>query len=220
MVGWTVVKGLVWWGRTKVFRGAIDRRPKYLQSRDRNGMLPPRIEKVGVTALGALAGAEGDQTFADLVAPLVPAAQRLAYGMLQNPHDCEDAVQEATFKAWRAFPRLRAESNPRAWFLKIVANECRQRRRSRWWSIVKVASAGDDTPSISSSDDEAAMDLRRAVRGLPDDMRLAIVLRYYLDLPFEEVGSVLGVSGPAAKARVHRALVRLRVEIPEVSADA
>ena len=57
-------------------------------------------------------------------------------------------------------------------------------------------------------------------RRLPDDMRLAIVMRYYLDLPFDEVGSVLGVSGPAAKARVHRALVRLRVEIPEVSADA
>src|SRR5437868_11204692 len=151
---------------------AIGQRPKYLQSRDRNGMLPPRIEKVGVTALGALAGAEGDQTFADLVAPLVPAAQRLAYGMLQNTHDCEDAVQEATFKAWRAFPRLRAESNLRAWFLKIVANECRQRRRSRWWSIVKVASVGDTAPPSQAKDEEAAMDLRRAVGRLPDDMRI------------------------------------------------
>jgi len=183
-------------------------------------MSPPRIESGGVTALGALAGAEGDQTFADFVAPLVPAAQRLAYGMLQNPHDCEDAVQEATFKAWRAFPRLRAGSNLRAWFLKIVANECRQRRRSRWWSIVKVASVGDTAQPSPAKDEEAAMDLRRAVGRLPDDMRLAIVLRYYMDLPFEEVGSVLGVSGAAAKARVHRALVRLRVDIPEVSADA
>ena len=173
-----------------------------------------------MTALGALAGDEADQTFAELVAPLVPAAQRLAYGMLQNAHDCEDAVQEATFKAWRAFPRLREESNLRAWFLKIVANECRQRRRNRWWSVLKVAAPNEDAAS-PAGDDEAAMDLRSALAKLPDEMRLAVVLRYYMDLPFDEVGRVLGVSGPAAKARVHRALVRLRVEIPEmISGDA
>jgi len=172
-----------------------------------------------VTALGAVAGTEADQTFADLVLPLVPAAHRLAFGMLQNPHECEDAVQEATFKAWRALPRLRDESNLRAWFLKIVANECRQRRRNRWWSIVKFASR-DEEPTPVAGDHEAAMDMRRAVSRLPVEMRLAIVLRYYMDLPFDEVGRVLGVSGPAAKARVHRALVRLRVEVPEVSDDA
>ena len=172
-----------------------------------------------MTALGAVAGAEGDQAFADLVGPLVPSAQRLAFGMLQNPHECEDAVQEATFKAWRALPRLRDESNLRAWFLKIVANECRQRRRNRWWSVVKFGSR-DDEPQPVAGDDEAVLDLRRAVSRLPVEMRLAIVLRYYMDLPFDEVGRVLGVSGPAAKARVHRALVKLRVEVPEVTEHA
>jgi len=64
------------------------------------------------------------------------------------------------------------------------------------------------------------MDLRHSLGKLPAQMKLAIVLRYYLDLPFDEVGRVLGVSEKAAKARVHRALVRLRVEVPEVNADA
>jgi RNA polymerase sigma factor (sigma-70 family) len=64
------------------------------------------------------------------------------------------------------------------------------------------------------------MDLRRAVGRLPAKMKLAIVLRYYLDLPFDEVGRVLGVSSKAARARVHRALVRLRVEVPEMLNDA
>jgi len=185
----------------------------------RNGMHGPRIETYGVTALEGLTEANQDRPFADLVTPLIPAAQRLAYGMLQNTHDCEDAVQEATFKAWRAFPRLREGSNLRAWFLTIVANECRQRRRNRWWSILKLGTTPieDSTPSGS---DEAAMDLRRAVNRLPAEMKLAIVLRYYLDLPFDEVGRVFGVSSNAAKARVHRALVRLRVEIPEMLDDA
>ena len=172
-----------------------------------------------MTALEVAAEAHQDQAFVDLVAPLVPVAQRLAYGMLQSRHEAEDAVQDATFKAWRAFPRFREGSNARAWFLTIVANECRQRRRSRWWSIVRRAApvAEDAAPPDLG---EQAMDQRRAVSRLPVQMRLAIVLRYYLDLPFDEVGRVLNVSENAAKARVHRALTRLRVEVPEVQPDA
>ena len=159
-----------------------------------------------------------DGQFAELLAPYVPIAQRLAFGMLQNPHDCEDAVQEATFKAWRAFPRLRDGSDLRAWFLTIVANECRQRRRSRWWSTLKLAE-----PSLLSAPperlDEAAIDMRRALNRLPQQMKLVIVLRYYLDLSFDDVGRVLGVGADAAKARVHRALARLRVDVPEMLKD-
>lgn len=173
-----------------------------------------------MTALGAIAGAGAEQTFAALLAPLVPAAQRLAFAMLQNQSDCEDAVQEATFKAWRALPKIRGGSNLRAWFLKIVANECRQRRRSRWWSVVKFATREEEAAPAASAHDESTLDLRRAVRSLPEEMRLAIVLRYYMDFSFEEIGAVLGVSASAAKARVHRALVRLRVEVQEVSDDA
>jgi RNA polymerase sigma-70 factor, ECF subfamily len=179
----------------------------------------PRIDSYGVTALEALGEANQEGQFADLVAPLVPAAQRLAYGMLQNAHDCEDAVQDATFKAWRAFPRLREGSDLRAWFLTIVANECRQRRRNRWWSILKLARPPEGE-SIAVGSNEAAMDLRSALVRLPAEMKLAIVLRYFLDLPFDEVGRVLGVSSKAARARVHRALIRLRVEVPEMLNDA
>jgi DNA-directed RNA polymerase specialized sigma24 family protein len=46
-------------------------------------------------------------------------------------------------------------------------------------------------------------------------MRLTLVLRYYLDLPFDEIGRVLKCSPQAAKSRTHRALAKLRVEVPE-----
>ena len=156
-----------------------------------------------------LAEAHPDAAFADLVLPLVPGAQRLAYGMLQNAQEAEDAVQDATFKAWRGFGRFRQGSNARAWFLTIVANECRQRRRSRWWSIVRTASPPEPAPDRGSRL-EAAIDIRGALSRLPPEMKL----------PFAEVGAVLRVSEKAAKARVHRALTRLRVDVPEVDADA
>jgi hypothetical protein len=67
----------------------------------RNTMPTRRVEVSGVTALDALVEAHEGQPIADLIAALVPAAQRVAYAMLQNAHDCEDAVQEATFKGLR-----------------------------------------------------------------------------------------------------------------------
>ena len=157
----------------------------------------------------------GDRSgFLDLLLPLVPAGQRLAFAMLQNAHDAEDAVQEATLKAWRAVDRVREGSPLRPWFLTIVANECRQRRRNRWWSVTKMA----DLVEIASSGPEANEDiaeLRSALRRLPASMRLTLVLRYYLDLPFDEIGRVLKCSPQAAKSRTHRALAKLRVEVPE-----
>jgi RNA polymerase sigma-70 factor (ECF subfamily) len=157
----------------------------------------------------------GDRSgFLDLLLPLVPAGQRLAYAMLQNAHDAEDAVQEATLKAWRAVDRVREGSPLRPWFLTIVANECRQRRRNRWWSVTKVADLGEIAgPGPEANEDVA--ELRSALRRLPSRMRLTLVLRYYLDLPFDEIGRVLKCSPQAAKSRTHRALAKLRVEVPE-----
>lgn len=166
--------------------------------------------------------AADQQSFMKQVALMLPLAQRLAYGMLQNAPEYEDALQDAYFKAWRAFPRLREGSDVRAWFLTIVANECRQRRRSRWWSTLKMESppAGVSNRHGHGLVDEETIELRRALNRIPRDMKMALVLRYYLDFSFEDIGRVLGVSAAAAKSRTHRALSRLRVEVPEVLADA
>jgi hypothetical protein len=64
----------------------------------RNKMPTRRIEVSGVTALDVLV--EG-QPISDLITALVPTAERLAAAMLQNAHDCEYVVQEATFKGLR-----------------------------------------------------------------------------------------------------------------------
>jgi DNA-directed RNA polymerase specialized sigma24 family protein len=53
---------------------------------------------------------------------------------------------------------------------------------------------------------------------LPHDQRLAVILRYYLDLSFAEVGQTMGISAKAAKSRTYRALERLRLS-PEVLPD-
>ena len=164
----------------------------------------------------ALAGDE--EAFVHLLEPLLPAAYRLAVGMLRNESEAEDAVQESVLKAWRHFGRFRRDADLQPWFFTIVANECRRQRRSRWWSVIKQARPTEDQSVGSAQVDPAIGDLRLAVYRLPHEQRLAVVLRYYLDLSFDEVAQTLGISTKAAKSRTYRALERLRLS-PEVLRD-
>ena len=162
----------------------------------------------------AVAGDE--RAFDELIGPLVEPGFRLAVSMLENREEAEDAVQEATIKAWRNLHQLKDAGVARSWFFTIVANQCRSVRRGRWWSVVKLAAP--EQPR-SGPEDQAVQrtDLERAMRSLGRDDRLALYLRYYMDLPLSEVATVLGVSETAAKSRIHRAAQGLKpaVEVPE-----
>jgi RNA polymerase sigma-70 factor, ECF subfamily len=154
----------------------------------------------------ALAGDGG--AFAELLRPEYRAAVRLANALLHNLDEAEDAVQEAAIKAWRKLGNLREGSPLRPWFLAIVANECRSVRRTRWWS----GRVNLDVPESEADavDVAAAVDLRRALVHLDYDQRLVLVLRYYLDMQFEEIAVTLAISPNAARSRVERAVNRLR----------
>jgi RNA polymerase sigma-70 factor, ECF subfamily len=161
----------------------------------------------------------GDQAaFVLLIEPILPAAYRLAVGMLRSESDAEDAVQEAVLNAWRNFGRFRPDSDIRPWLFTIVANECRHQRRSRWFSVIRRSEPPDDIVDETSAIDPATMDLRRALYRLPHDQRLAVILRFYLDLSYDEVAQTLGISNKAAKSRTYRAVERLRLS-PEVLPD-
>ncbi|HLZ95205.1 MAG TPA: RNA polymerase sigma factor [Candidatus Dormibacteraeota bacterium] len=153
----------------------------------------------------ARAGDRG--AFAEILRPEYRVAYRLAYGLLQDVDEAEDAVQEAAFTAWRRIGNLHEGSSLRPWFLGIVANRCRSVKRSRWWSVTKIEPPEKEA---RTADLEASIDLRRALRRLGHDERLVLVLRYYLDMPFEEIATTLGISPKAARTRVERAVHRLK----------
>jgi RNA polymerase sigma-70 factor, ECF subfamily len=165
------------------------------------------------TGLGAARAADFDR----LLRPLFDDAYRLALIILRRPHEAEDAVQEATVKAWLALGRLRDEAAVRTWFLRIVANQCRSMRRGRWFGVLSLseppASGPDPGPAAVR-----AVDLSRALSRLGPDDRTALFLHFHLDLPLPEVAAVLRVSESAARSRVYRALKRLKpdLEISEV----
>src|SRR5438034_11836562 len=92
--------------------------------------------------------AQGDlESFSQLIDPLLGPAYRLAAVMLGDRSAAEDAVQEASIKAWRKLRQLRGDAHSlRAWFLSIVANECRMARRTLWFSGIKLAELPPHAP--------------------------------------------------------------------------
>jgi RNA polymerase sigma-70 factor (ECF subfamily) len=161
----------------------------------------------------------GDKiAFESLLRPLVGPAARLAYAMLQDRTEAEDIVQEAAVKAWRRLGNVRPGAEFKPWFLAIVANQCRTVRRASWWSELRLehnAAAHGRSPETVAVHNT---DLRRALMALPPDQRAAITLHFYLDLPLDEVGEVLGISVAGVKSRINRALKRMRPALHEVLA--
>jgi len=154
---------------------------------------------------------QGDaESFSRLIEPLLDPAYRLAAVMLADRGAAEDALQEASIKAWRKIRQLRGDAaSLRPWFLSIVANECRMSRRTRWWSVIKLANLRE--PQARES--ESYTDLHRALLKLDLDERLPLVLHFYLDLPLDEVARTLRISPSAAKSRIYRAAKRLRADL-------
>lgn len=150
--------------------------------------------------------------FETAVARSLEPCLKVARVVLSDPGEAEDAVQEAVLKAWRHLEQLRDDAHMLPWLLGIVANECRMTRRRRWWKVARLA---DPPRSAHAGDveDIEGRELRRAIRGLPHDLRMVIALRYYLDLPLDEVALTVGIPLGTAKSRLFRAASRLRREL-------
>jgi RNA polymerase sigma-70 factor, ECF subfamily len=151
----------------------------------------------------------GRTDFDALVGPHLDAGYRIALAILRNPDEARDAVQESAFKAWRKLSQLHEGKPARPWFLAIVANQCRSELRRHWWSVVRMPDVEAATTHQEAGSAET-MDIDRELAKLPPDDRLALFLYFYLDLPMEEVGAVLGLSAGGAKTRVYRAAKKLR----------
>ncbi len=153
---------------------------------------------------------QGDRAaYERLLAPALLPATRLALAMLQDRSEAEDVFQEAALRAWRRLRNLRPGARFQPWFIGIVANECREVRRGRWWRLVRVA----EVLATEAADESAWLegeDLRRAVLALPHDQRIAILLHFHLDMTVADVSAVLGISPAGVRTRIKRAVRRLR----------
>lgn len=123
------------------------------------------MAETGEAALIRAATRGDGAAFAELIRPSYALAFRVAYGMLQDYDEAEDAIQEASLKAWRRLANLREGANLRPWFLGIVANQCRSTSRTPWSSVSMEVDQSVATDAPADAAASVAVDFPQEPRG-------------------------------------------------------
>ncbi len=152
---------------------------------------------------------------------LVELNQRAVIGtvarMLNNLDDAHDIAQQVFIRVWRSAARYEPSAKFTTWLFTItrnlVFNEMRRRTRKREISIeaqleehhLDHAAPERSNPDVQVQQEELERAIDAAIQSLPEKQRMAVALRKYEDMPYEEICVVLGMSLSAVKSLLFRA---------------
>ena len=157
-----------------------------------------------------------DTVFVSALEPELPMAYRLAGYLMGDSAEAQDAVQEASIRAWRGWPNLRERDRFHSWFSQILVNVCRTRLRQRG----KRRTVDVDEVDLETGDPFRAALARdaigRALSCLSNELRMVVVLRYWGELSLAEIADRLQIPVGTVKSRHHAALQALRRRIEPV----
>jgi RNA polymerase sigma-70 factor, ECF subfamily len=140
-----------------------------------------------------------------------PSYLRVARGIVGDRDLAHDAVQEAFVKAIRSHEQFRGESQFETWLWRIVVNVARDTARQK----IRSKPIFDTVEQWMDSADWP--ELRDAIAALPERQRLAVFLRHFADLNYDQIAAVLQVKRGTVAATLHTAHDTLREQIREVS---
>lgn len=148
--------------------------------------------------------------YEDEVERLAPSLRRIAYSIVRNEHDAQDAVQQALLAIWARrecveFARLKP------YLTRAVMNACRDIQRARQKAIPMK-----EMPEMSYQPPDGV--LADAVERLPEELRLPLLLHYMEGYKLAEIAGALGQSLPQVTSRLFRARKRLKRMLEEAEA--
>lgn len=147
--------------------------------------------------------------FEERLAECGPLAYRVARGVLRNDADAEDVAQEALLRAYRRFDRLRDAQRFRGWLVRIVfrlaldrarSAKRRELRKTEWAQPARRPAPATAEELAASSEFQARFD--RALDGLPEKLRLVLLLAAMEGHTLEEVAAMLGLPVGTVKSRL------------------
>ena len=144
--------------------------------------------------------------------------------MLGGEADAEDIAQQVFLRVWKSAGRYEPTAKFTTWLYTItrnlVFNELRRRKRAPAVSldaqdeedrpILQAADTSVKAPDIALLDVEMQYAIQKAIDALPETQRMAVILRRYDDVPYEEIAKILDLSVPAVKSVLFRARTELR----------
>ena len=138
---------------------------------------------------------------------------------VNNHEDADDLVQEIFLKIWTALPTFRGEAQLFTWIWRIATNETLNWiRREKVRAALRFTTIDAEMERRIDSDpffdgDAADRALSKAVAKLPEKQRQVFILRYYDEMPYEQMSEVLGTSVGALKASYHIAQEKVRAAL-------
>ena len=175
------------------------------------------------------AARRGDRNaFSKLVQAYQLPVYNLAYRMLGNPQEAEDAAQESFLRAYKRLSTYQPDRKFSNWILSIASHHCidqLRRRRFVWLSVednpaVAWLASDDEQPDDAAVRGERAEEVRSMLQHLAPEYRAPLILRYWHDLSYKEIAEVLELSEAAVKTRLHRARLQLGALLEEQSTVA
>lgn len=146
---------------------------------------------------------------------------KTAYLMLDDANEAEDALQEVFMRVYKSLPDYDpAKAAFSTWLYRVTLNHCLNRRRKQ----SPIARSWDEMPAESLSEpfttDVADKELIwQAIKSLNDGQRAVVILRFYGELSYHEIGTVLDIPVGTVKSRLNLALKTLRAGSPDLSSE-
>ena len=166
-------------------------------------------------------------TVETLVASHARMVFRIAYSILRNYHDAEDAAQECFLRVLKHRERLHKIRNPKTWLARVAWTTALDKRRSTRASVSLQEDAQGDPMLDTLADPAPAADdrlaqkqmqglLERLIAGLPDALRLPLELSTVQELNSAEIGEVMGIPEASVRTRLYRARAQLKEKLAAV----
>jgi RNA polymerase sigma-70 factor (ECF subfamily) len=145
--------------------------------------------------------------------------------MLGSKSEVEDIAQQVFIRVWKSAGRYTPRAKFTTWLLKItrnlVFNELRRTRRRAQVPIqtepdaeeIPLKDETNPTPDASLLENELQEAIEKAITELPERQRMALVLRRYEELNYEQIADILDLSVPAVKSILFRARTELRAQL-------
>ena len=158
----------------------------------------------------------GDQTaFGKLIEAYQRPVYNLAYRMLNNSGEAEEAAQEAFIRAYTRLHTYNPDHKFSTWMLSITSNYCIdliRKRRALLLSIDEplpphpaLMSDGQKGPEAQMEKSEQQDMVQSLLQELPEDYRQTVVLRYWHEMSYEEIAEMMDTTVSAIKSRLFRA---------------
>ena len=183
----------------------------------------PEMTQAEREAHWLLLARHGDKAaFGQLIEAYQGPVYNLAYRMLNNAREAEEAAQEAFIRAYTRLESYNPAHKFSTWMLSITSNYCIDLLRKRRAILLSIDEPLPSHPSLMSEKEKGPEGqavsreregmVQELLQSLPDEYRQAVVLRYWYDMPYEEIAETMDTTVSAIKSRLFRAR-RLLAEV-------